>query len=167
MQSGILTESFTADRVAALPHDDWRRRAPEFQQPYLGRNLALRDALRPIAKRHGTSVSAVAIAWTLAWPGVTGAIVGARTPAQVDGWIAAASLDLTAQDVDEIAAAIEHTGAGAGPVRAGQRLAVLQHRRAVKAGVADAYRSPKGNGRRRTARRARAGVVSEADGGRL
>ena len=123
MQSGILTESFTADRVAALPHDDWRRRAQEFQQPYLGRNLALRDALRPIAKRHGTSVSAVAIAWTLAWPGVTGAIVGARTPAQVDGWIGAASLDLTPQDLDEIAAAIQHTGAGAGPVPSGQPLA--------------------------------------------
>ena len=87
MQSGLLTESFTADRVAAFAADDWRRRAPEFQQPKLGRNLALRDALRPIAKRHGTSVSAIAIAWTLAWPGVTGAIVGARTPEQVDGWI--------------------------------------------------------------------------------
>jgi aryl-alcohol dehydrogenase-like predicted oxidoreductase len=123
MQSGILTENFTADRVSDLPADDWRRRSQEFQQPYLGRNLALRDALRPIAKRHGTSVSAVAIAWTLAWPGVTGAIVGARTPAQVDGWIDAASLALTEQDLEKIAAAIQHTGAGAGPVRSGQGLA--------------------------------------------
>jgi aryl-alcohol dehydrogenase-like predicted oxidoreductase len=120
MQSGLLTEKFTADRVSGLPADDWRRRAPEFQQPNLGRNLRLRDALRPIAKRHDTSVSAVAIAWTLAWPGVTGAIVGARTPEQVDGWIDAASIRLTAQDLDEIATAIQHTGAGADP--SGQRL---------------------------------------------
>ena len=36
----------------------------------------MRDALRPIAQRHRTTVSAVAIAWVLAWPGITGAIVG-------------------------------------------------------------------------------------------
>jgi aryl-alcohol dehydrogenase-like predicted oxidoreductase len=117
MQSGLLTENFTADRVSALPEDDWRRHAQEFQQPNLDRNLALRDALRPIATRHGTSVSAVAIAWTLAWPGVTGAIVGARTPEQVDGWIGAASLVLTAQDLDQITSSIQRTRAGAGPAQ--------------------------------------------------
>jgi aryl-alcohol dehydrogenase-like predicted oxidoreductase len=102
MQSGLLTETFTAGRVAAFAADDWRRRSPEFQQPKLGRNLALRDALRPIAKRHGTSVPAIAIAWTLAWPGVTGAIAGARTPEQVDGWIDAARITLTPEDLAEI-----------------------------------------------------------------
>jgi aryl-alcohol dehydrogenase-like predicted oxidoreductase len=117
MQSGILTDSFDAARVAALPADDWRRKAPEFQRPQLDRNIALRDALRPIARRHGTSVSAVAVAWTLAWPGVTGAIVGARSPQQVEGWISAATLELSATDLDEIAAAIERTGAGSGPSR--------------------------------------------------
>ncbi len=117
MQSGLLTDSFTAARVAALAPDDWRRRSPQFQQPALGKNVALRDALKPIARRHGTTASAVAVAWTLAWPGVTGAIVGARTAAQVDGWIGAATLDLTAADLDEIAAAITRTGAGTGPTR--------------------------------------------------
>ena len=48
------------------------------------------------------------------WPGVTGAIVGARTPEQVDGWIGAAAIALTPEDVDEVATAIERTGAGAG-----------------------------------------------------
>ena len=121
MQSGLLTDGFTAERVSALAEDDWRRRAPDFQRPRLGRNLALRDALRPIAERHGTSVSSIAIAWTLSWPGVTGAIVGARTPKQVEGWIGAAAVTLTPQDLDEIAAAIRRTRAGAGPVRAGDR----------------------------------------------
>ncbi len=115
MQSGILTESFSAARVASLAPDDWRRRAAEFQEPHLGRNLALRDALRPIARRHGTTVSAVAVAWTLAWPGLTGAIVGARSPEQVDGWIRGATLELTAEDLQEIAQAIASTGAGSGP----------------------------------------------------
>jgi aryl-alcohol dehydrogenase-like predicted oxidoreductase len=116
MQSGLLTDSFTAARVAKLAEDDWRRRAPEFNEPSLSRNLALRDALRPIAQRHGVSVSSVAIAWALAWPGVTGAIVGARTPAQVDGWIPAASLELTDADLEEISLALGRTNAGAGPL---------------------------------------------------
>jgi len=116
MQSGLLTDNFTETRVAKLAEDDWRRRAAEFNEPSLSRNLALRDALRPIAHGHGVSVSSVAIAWALAWPGVTGAIVGARTPAQVDGWIPAASLELTDADLEEIALALEHTNAGAGPI---------------------------------------------------
>jgi aryl-alcohol dehydrogenase-like predicted oxidoreductase len=115
MQSGLLTESFTAERVSVLSEDDWRRRAADFQEPRLGRNLALRDALRPIAQRHETSVSCIAIAWALSWPGVSGAIVGARTPNQVDGWIGAAAIELTPGDLDEIAQAIRHTDAGTGP----------------------------------------------------
>jgi len=114
MQSGLLTDSFGTDQGRELAAGDWRRRASEFQQPKLGRNLALRDALRPIAERKGTTVSAVAVAWALAWPGVTGAIVGARSPAQIDGWIRAATLELTPADLGEIASAIARTGAGAG-----------------------------------------------------
>jgi len=59
----------------------------------------------------------VAVAWTLAWTGVTGAIVGARSPDQVDGWIGAASLELTDTDLDDVSVAIRRTGAGTGPVR--------------------------------------------------
>jgi aryl-alcohol dehydrogenase-like predicted oxidoreductase len=115
MQSGLLTDSFTAERVTKLAEDDWRRRWPDFQEPNLSRNLALRDALRPIAKRHNTTVSAVAVAWVIAWPGVTGAIVGARSPQQVDGWIDAATLKLTSADLEEIEDAILRTKAGSGP----------------------------------------------------
>jgi aryl-alcohol dehydrogenase-like predicted oxidoreductase len=115
LQSGILTDSFSLARLESLPPDDWRRRSPEFKPPRIHRNLGLRDALRPVAQRHGTTVSAVAIAWTLAWPGVTGAIVGARSAEQVDGWIGAATLELTLDDLDEIALAIGRTAAGTGP----------------------------------------------------
>jgi aryl-alcohol dehydrogenase-like predicted oxidoreductase len=123
MQSGILTDSFTAARVASMAPDDWRRRGPEFKPPQLEKNLALRDALTPIAARHRTTVSAVAIAWVLAWPGITAAIVGARSAEQVDGWIPAAHVELTEGDLDEIAAAIERSGAGSGPVRPGRAVA--------------------------------------------
>ena len=119
MQSGLLTDTFSAERVQSMADADWRRRSEYFVEPQLSRNIALRDALRPIAERHGTNVSSIAIAWTLAWPGVTGAIVGARTPEQVDGWVGAASVELSADDLEEIAAAVESTGAGTGPARAG------------------------------------------------
>jgi aryl-alcohol dehydrogenase-like predicted oxidoreductase len=115
MQAGLLSGSFDAGRAASLPSDDWRVRSPEFSGDALQRNLRLADALRPIAKRHGTTVASAAVAWTLAWPAVTGAIVGARRPSQVEGWIDAARLTLTREDLGEIADAIDHSGAGAGP----------------------------------------------------
>lgn len=116
MQSGLLTGAFTRQRAAALGPDDWRSRSADFTDK-LDANLALADALRPIAGRHDTSVASIAIAWTLAWPGVTGAIVGARRPDQVDGWIDAAGIALIDEDLGEIAAAIDRTGAGVGPTR--------------------------------------------------
>ena len=117
MQSGLLTGRFSVERAAALPENDWRSRNPEFSGEKLARNLELAEAMAPIAEAHGTSVAAVAVAWTLAWPGVTAAIVGARSPSQVDGWIDAASLSLSEADMGAIAAAIEATGAGSGPAR--------------------------------------------------
>ncbi|MFB3917230.1 MAG: aldo/keto reductase [Terriglobales bacterium] len=116
MQSGLLTDSFSAERVSRFAEDDWRRRDPEFRQPNLGRNLALRDALKPIARRHGTTVAAIAVAWTLAWPGVSGSIVGARSASQVDGWIDAGAIELTSEDLEEIGCVIQKTGAGTGPL---------------------------------------------------
>ncbi len=117
MQSGILTDGFSRERVERMAADDWRRRNAEFQEPLLSRNLALRDALLPTASRHGVSIAAVAVAWTLSWPGVSGAIVGARSPQQVDGWITAGNLTLEAADLAEIRAAIERTQAGSGPTK--------------------------------------------------
>ncbi|NUP48772.1 MAG: aldo/keto reductase [Catenulispora sp.] len=117
LQSGLLTGTFSAERAANLAAGDWRRTAPDFTSG-LAANLRLADALRPVAARHGVGVAEVAIAWTLAWPGVTGAIVGARTPAQVDGWLKAGAVRLAARDLAEIAEAIRTTGAGVGPAQA-------------------------------------------------
>jgi aryl-alcohol dehydrogenase-like predicted oxidoreductase len=116
LHSGLMTGTFSAERVAALPADDWRKTFPDFTTD-LAPGLALVDALRPIAETRRTTVSAVAIAWALAWPGVTGAIVGARRPGQVADWIDAGSIELTPADLEEIATALERTGAGDGPVR--------------------------------------------------
>jgi aryl-alcohol dehydrogenase-like predicted oxidoreductase len=115
MASGLLTGAFTAARAARLEPGDWRSGHPDFTEPALSANLALAEALRPVAGRHGVTPAAVAVAWTLAFPGVTGAIVGARSPRQVDGWLPAASLELKDDDLSDIAAAIRATGAGTGP----------------------------------------------------
>jgi aryl-alcohol dehydrogenase-like predicted oxidoreductase len=115
MASGLLTGSFTAERAARLQPGDWRAGHPDFTAPAVSANLALADTLRPVAERHGVTPAAVAVAWTLAFPGVTGAIVGARSPLQVDGWLPAATLELKDDDLSDIAAAIGATGAGTGP----------------------------------------------------
>src|ERR1700733_13316441 len=115
MASGLLTGSFTAERAARLQPGGWRAGHPDFTEPALSANLALADSLRPVAERHGVTPAAVAVAWALAFPGVTGAIVGARSPLQVDGWLPAAGLELKEDDLTDIAAAIRATGAGTGP----------------------------------------------------
>ena len=117
MQVGLLTNSFTAARMEALAPEDWRRSHPEFQSPRLERNLALRDSLRPLAEARSTTVGAVAVAWTLSWPQVTGAIVGASTAEQVEGWIDAARIVLNEGELETIAMAIANSGAGSGPTR--------------------------------------------------
>ncbi|WP_242343293.1 aldo/keto reductase [Anaeromyxobacter terrae] len=102
MGAGLLTGKMTRARVEAFPADDWRRSNPDFQEPRLSRNLALQELLGRIGARHGTTAAAVSVAWTLLHPAVTGAIVGARSAEQVDGFIAAADLALTNEDVGEI-----------------------------------------------------------------
>ena len=74
MASGLLTGAFTAARAARLEPGDWRAGHPDFTEPALSANLALAAALRPVAERHGVTPAAVAVVWTLAFPGVTGAI---------------------------------------------------------------------------------------------
>jgi aryl-alcohol dehydrogenase-like predicted oxidoreductase len=118
MQAGLLTGAVTAARIASLPADDWRSSNPEFQSPRLEANLELVAALRPVAERHAATTAAIAIAWVLTFPGVTGAIAGARHASQIDDWLAAASLQLTAADLAEITGALAATGAGAGPLSA-------------------------------------------------
>jgi aryl-alcohol dehydrogenase-like predicted oxidoreductase len=104
MASGLLTGAMTRQRITDLPDDDWRKRGTEFTEPQLSRNLELVERLRAIADRHGTTPGAVAVAWTLRNPAVDGAIVGFRRPDQVDPILAAASLELTEEDVAAIEA---------------------------------------------------------------
>ena len=102
MKSGLLSGTMTKERVAAMPDDDFRRKTPQFQEPKLSHNLELVEVLRKIGGQHGRTPGEVAIAWTLRHPAVTAAIVGIRSPAQVDGVIGATDFRLTVKEIAEI-----------------------------------------------------------------
>ena len=102
MQSGLLSGAMTRERVAALPENDWRRRAKYFQEPYLTQGLVLTERLRAVGARYGRTPGEAAIAWTLHHPAVTAAIVGARRPDQLDGIVGAADITLTDAVMKEI-----------------------------------------------------------------
>jgi aryl-alcohol dehydrogenase-like predicted oxidoreductase len=102
MQSGLLTGKMTRERLAALPETDWRRKGPYFQEPLLTTALETVDRLKVVADKFGCTPGEIAIAWTLRHPAVTGAIVGARRPEQIDGVVHAPGVTLTPQDIQQI-----------------------------------------------------------------
>lgn len=102
MLSGMLTGAMTKERAESLPADDWRRNNKEFQEPRLSHNIELVELLRTIGRRHGRSPGEVAVAWTLRNPAVSGAIVGGRSAAQVEGVAGAGSFRLQDAEIQEI-----------------------------------------------------------------
>ncbi len=102
MKSGMLTGKMTRERIQQLPPNDFRPRTLNFKEPRLTRNLNLVEVLRKIADRHGKIPGEIAIAWTLRNPVVTGAIVGLRSPKQVEGIIGAGTFRLSEDEIAEI-----------------------------------------------------------------
>jgi aryl-alcohol dehydrogenase-like predicted oxidoreductase len=102
MASGLLTGAMTRERIAGLPANDWRKRHPDFQEPQLSRNLNMVRLLRAIGRLHGRTPAEVAVAWVLRYSAVTGAIVGARRPGQVQDVVGAAEFHLSPRELAEI-----------------------------------------------------------------
>jgi aryl-alcohol dehydrogenase-like predicted oxidoreductase len=105
MRAGLLTGKLTRERIAGLPPNDWRGRNEDFQEPRLGTHLEFVESLRPIAAGNDRSLAELAIAWVLRRQEVTAAIVGARTPGQIEQTVEAATWQLSAEDlarIDEI-----------------------------------------------------------------
>jgi aryl-alcohol dehydrogenase-like predicted oxidoreductase len=115
MQSGLLTGKMTRERITLLPHNDWRRWNPAFQEPVLTRALQLVERLHAVAARYARTPGEIAIAWTLHNPAVTAAIVGARRPQQVDEIVGAASLRLSRTEIGELEQALTGGDAGLAP----------------------------------------------------
>ncbi|WP_263379047.1 aldo/keto reductase [Granulicella paludicola] len=102
MQSGLLTGAMTAERIAKMPADDFRRNTKQFKEPLLSRNLELVELLRTIGKRHNVEPGVVAIAWTLHQPAITAAIVGGRNAKQVEGVLPALTFRLSDAEYAEV-----------------------------------------------------------------
>lgn len=102
MMSGLLTGTMTKERVEKMPDDDWRKRDPEFQEPRISRNLKLASMLTDIGFPHTLTAGAIAVAWTLRNPAVTGAIVGGRRPSQIDDIIRAAEFHFSDSELADI-----------------------------------------------------------------
>jgi aryl-alcohol dehydrogenase-like predicted oxidoreductase len=102
MASGLLSGAMTAERIAALPDNDWRKHDRRFNEPELSRNLQMVGRLQTVADRHGTTPGAIAVAWTLRNPAVHGSIVGFRRPDQVEPLLAAGTIELTEDDLATI-----------------------------------------------------------------
>jgi len=107
MGKGLLTGAFTRERAAALSSKDHRSKDPRFHSPQLEINLEFVGKLRSLADSLGWSVPDVAIAWTLRRPEVTSAIVGARSPQQIEQTVIAGDRVLDAASIQTIANAIE------------------------------------------------------------
>jgi len=107
MLSGMLTGKMTRERIAAFPPDDWRKRAIEFNEPRLSRNLRLVELLHEIGTPHQIQPGVVAVAWTLHHPAITAAIVGGRSANQVEGVAPALTFRLAQEEYDRINAFLE------------------------------------------------------------
>jgi aryl-alcohol dehydrogenase-like predicted oxidoreductase len=102
MQCGLLTGAFSAERLAALDPEDWRRKDRHFREPAFSRILGYVDQLKSIADRSGHTVAQLALAWVLRRSEVTSAIVGARRPSQIEETAAAAGWKLSDEELQEI-----------------------------------------------------------------
>lgn len=111
LQQGLLTGKMTPDRE--LHDEDYRKGQKWFTPKNRQRVLDALERIRPIAEAHDATFAQTTIAWTLAQPGITATIVGARTPAQVRENARAADIDLTPDELAHIRAVFDELG---GPV---------------------------------------------------
>lgn len=107
MRAGLLTGKMTKERALKLPAGDWRSRDQDFKEPKLSRNLQLVEVLREIGDSHGKAPGEVALAWVLANPAVTGAIVGLRRADQIHGTLGALNFRLSQDELSRIEAFFE------------------------------------------------------------
>ncbi len=94
LAGGFLTGKYRRDSVP-----DSQRAAGIKQRYFNDRGFAIVDALYKVAQAHGSTPTAVALAWLLAQPGMTAPIIGANSPEQLHASLAASELKLTAEEM--------------------------------------------------------------------
>jgi methylglyoxal reductase len=110
MEQGVLTGKVTPGRE----YSDGDKRAeknPWFRPENLERALkVLRETVQPIADAHNATLAQVALAWTIAEPGITCALAGARTADQARENAAAMQVQLSEGERAAILGAFEALG---------------------------------------------------------
>jgi aryl-alcohol dehydrogenase-like predicted oxidoreductase len=101
---GLLTGAIDPERKFA--GDDQRKDNPRFSRANRQKVALLKEAITPIAARHEATMAQIAIAWTLAQPGITFALCGARNPEQAIDNARAGTIALAASEVAAIDSAV-------------------------------------------------------------
>lgn len=97
---GMLTGKYTADHLP--PADDYRHQRPHFAKENLDKNLALGQRIRETAQELGVTPTQLVLAWTIAQPGITVTIPGARTLDQIRDNAGAGKVKLTAEVLEKL-----------------------------------------------------------------
>ena len=102
LQNGLLTGTFSRQRLEQLDPGDWRHKSPSFQEPVFGKTLELVRRLEPLARDAQRTPAQLAIAWVLRRPEVTSAIVGARRPEQIEETAPGGDWELTEAELARV-----------------------------------------------------------------
>jgi aryl-alcohol dehydrogenase-like predicted oxidoreductase len=108
MSMGLLTGKVTMDRT--FPATDIRSSLKWFQPANRRRVLEALARIQPIADAHKASFAQLSVAWVLAQPGITTALVGARNANQVVENAKAAVIQLNPGEVSEMRSVFEGLG---------------------------------------------------------
>jgi len=92
---------------------DGRAKYPMFRDDEFAKSHDFLDELRPIAARNGRNLAELVLAWTIAQPGITVALVGAKRPDQILENAGALEFELSKEDLAAIDAAITRRGPAA------------------------------------------------------
>jgi aryl-alcohol dehydrogenase-like predicted oxidoreductase len=98
LANGLLTGKIGPERQ--FGEGDLRRMNPRFSKENRQRVGAMLEPLQPIAQRHHASIAKLVIAWTLAQPGITCVLCGARNQGQATENARAAEIALSAEEME-------------------------------------------------------------------
>lgn len=103
LANGLLTGKVPPDRT--FPPGDLRTTRPLFSMENRRSVAAMLAEIQPIAEAHRVTLSQLVLGWTLAQPGVTHALVGARNEPQSRENAAAADIQLSKDELARITSA--------------------------------------------------------------
>jgi len=106
MLTGAITRDTDVEELWGGHLQEWSLFDRLFRGERFERSMTVVDGMRALGEAWGATVPQLAIAWALAQPGVTTAIVGTTNPAHAASSAAAADLELSTEQLDELEALV-------------------------------------------------------------